>query len=58
MLKASVAALGPQQLVFSASDVSPHSLRAASAMALPCAHVDSDTIRLLGLSRSAGSGTG
>ena len=46
-LKASVAALGPQ-LGFSASEVSARSLRAAGAMALLCAHVDTDTIRLLG----------
>jgi hypothetical protein len=46
-LKASVTALGPQ-LGFLASEVSARSLRAAGAMALLCAHVDTDTIRLLG----------
>jgi hypothetical protein len=46
-LRASVRALGPQ-LGFLASEVSARSLRAAGAMALLCAHVDTDTIRLLG----------
>jgi hypothetical protein len=50
-LKASVTALGPQ-LGFAASEVSARSLRAAGAMALLCAHVDTDTIRLLGRWRS------
>ena len=50
-LRASVAALGPQ-LGFLATDVSARSLRAAGAMALLCAHVDTDTIRLLGRWRS------
>jgi hypothetical protein len=50
-LKASVTALGPQ-LGFPASEVSARSLRAAGAMALLCAHVDTDTIRLLGRWRS------
>jgi hypothetical protein len=50
-LKASVEALGPQ-LGFLASEVSARSLRAAGAMALLCAHVDTDTIRLLGRWRS------
>jgi hypothetical protein len=50
-LRASVTALGPQ-LGFLASEVSARSLRAAGAMALLCAHVDTDTIRLLGRWRS------
>jgi hypothetical protein len=37
---------------FNASDVSARSLRAAGAMALLCAHVDSDRIRLIGRWRS------
>jgi hypothetical protein len=50
-LRASVRALGPQ-LGFLSSDVSARSLRAAGAMALLCAQVDTDTIRLLGRWRS------
>jgi hypothetical protein len=50
-LKSSVRALGPA-LGFLQADVSARSLRAAGAMALLCAHVDSDTIRLLGRWRS------
>jgi hypothetical protein len=46
-LRASVRALGPQ-LCFLASKISARSLCAAGAMALLCAHVDADTIRLLG----------
>jgi hypothetical protein len=46
-LRASVQALG-LAIGFHHSEVSARSLRAASAMALLCAHVDSDTIRLLG----------
>ena len=50
-LKSSVRSLGPT-IGFSHHDVSARSLRAAGAMALLCAHVDSDTIRLLGRWRS------
>jgi hypothetical protein len=50
-LKSSVLALGPA-LGFTSKEVSARSLRAAGAMALLCAHVDSDTIRLLGRWRS------
>jgi hypothetical protein len=50
-LKSSVRSLGPA-IGFSHHDVSARSLRAAGAMALLCAHVDSDTIRLLGRWRS------
>jgi hypothetical protein len=50
-LKASVTALG-SAIGFTAKEVSARSLRAAGAMALLCAHVDSDTIRLLGRWRS------
>jgi hypothetical protein len=50
-LKASVLALGAD-LGFTTKEVSARSLRAAGAMALLCAHVDSDTIRLLGRWRS------
>jgi hypothetical protein len=47
-LKAAVTFLGPT-LGFLAGDVSAHSLRAAGAMALLCAHVlDTDIIRLVG----------
>ena len=51
-LRTTVLALGPSRLGFNASDISARSLRAAGAMALLCAHVDSDTIRLLGRWRS------
>jgi hypothetical protein len=50
-LKASVCALG-SAIGFHHSEVSARSLRASGAMALLCAHVDSDTIRLLGRWRS------
>ncbi len=50
-LRSSVSALGAS-LGFSSTEVSARSLRAAGAMALLCAHVDSDTIRLLGRWRS------
>jgi hypothetical protein len=50
-LKASVVSLGAA-LGFTSNEVSARSLRAAGAMALLCAHVDSDTIRLLGRWRS------
>jgi hypothetical protein len=51
-LRASVAILGPDALGFAPNEVSARSLRASGAMALLCAHVDSDTIRLLGRWRS------
>jgi len=47
-----VAQLGPENLGFLPSDVGARALRAAGAMALLCAHVDSDTIRLIGRWRS------
>ncbi len=50
-LKSSVRALG-SAIGFSSTEVSARSLCAAGAMALLCAHVDSDTIRLLGRWRS------
>jgi hypothetical protein len=50
-LKASVVAIGPS-LGFTSKEVSARSLRAAGAMALLCAHVDSHMIRLLGHWRS------
>ncbi len=50
-LKLAVHTMGPS-LGFLDKDISARSLRAAGAMALLCAHVDSDTIRLLGRWRS------
>lgn len=50
-LRLAVTTLGPS-LGFLASDISARSLRAAGAMALLCAHVDTDIIRLLGRWRS------
>jgi nitroreductase len=50
-LRTAVTILGPT-LGFLASDVSAKSLRASGAMALFCAKVDSDTIRLIGRWRS------
>jgi hypothetical protein len=50
-LKTSVGTIGPS-LRFSHKDVSARSLRAAGAMALLSAHVDTDTIQLLGRWRS------
>jgi hypothetical protein len=47
LLRVSVALLGPQY-GFLPDDVSARSLRAAGAMALLCAEVDTDRIRLLG----------
>ncbi len=46
-LCASVTALGPG-LGFVAADISARSLRSAGAMALLCANVNMDTIRLVG----------
>lgn len=50
-LRCSTAVLGPG-LGFNPSDISARSLRAAGAMALLCAKVDTDIIRLLGRWRS------
>jgi hypothetical protein len=50
-LRCSTALIGPS-LGFLPADISARSLRAAGAMALLCAHVDSDVIRLLGRWRS------
>ena len=50
-LCASVTLIGPS-VGFLPQDISARSLRAAGAMALLCAHVDSDVIRLLGRWRS------
>jgi hypothetical protein len=50
-VRASAALLGPS-LGFLPSDINARSLRAAGAMALLCAHVDRDVIRLLGRWRS------
>jgi hypothetical protein len=50
-LRCSTAIIGPS-VGFLPSDISARSLRAAGAMALLCAHVDSDVIRLLGRWRS------
>jgi hypothetical protein len=47
-LRSAVATFDPNTLGFSPSDVSARSLRAAGAMALLCAHVDTDIIRLIG----------
>jgi hypothetical protein len=51
VLRASTAIIGPS-VGFLPSDISARSLRAAGAMALLCAHVDTDVIRLLGRWRS------
>ena len=51
MLRTATAALGPS-LSFLAKDISARSLRAGGAMALLCAHIDTDTIRLIGRWRS------
>lgn len=50
-LRLAVTSLGPS-LGFLPSDISARCLRAAGAMALLCAHVDTDIIRLLGRWRS------
>lgn len=52
LLQAAVTALGPKNLGFTLADISARCLRAAGAMALLSAHVDTDTIRLLGRWRS------
>jgi len=51
VLRLAVGLLGPTY-GFLPTDISARSLRAAGAMALLCAHVDSDRIRLLGRWRS------
>ena len=51
-LRAAVTALNPASLGFLPSDVSARCLRAAGAMALLCANVDTDHIRLIGRWRS------
>ena len=51
VLKLAVNVMGPA-LGFLSQEISARSLRAAGAMALLCAHVDSDLIRLLGRWRS------
>ena len=51
-LRATVATCDSSQLGFLPSDVSARSLRAAGAMALLCAQVDTDVIRLIGRWRS------
>jgi hypothetical protein len=51
-LRATVATCDSAQLGFLHSDVSARSLRAAGAMALLCAEVDTDIIRLIGRWRS------
>jgi hypothetical protein len=50
-LKLGCLLLGPQ-FGFLPADISARSLRASGAMALLCAHVDTDIIRLLGRWRS------
>jgi hypothetical protein len=50
-IRSSVTAIGPA-LGFAPTDVSARSLRAAGAMALLCANVDPNTIRMLGQWRS------
>jgi hypothetical protein len=50
-LRCSTAIIGPL-VGFLPSDISARSLRASGAMALLCAHVDTDVIRLLGRWRS------
>ena len=51
-LRFSLSALGPATLGIKKLDISARSLRASGAMALLCAHVDHDTIRLIGRWRS------
>jgi hypothetical protein len=51
-LRCSIQALGPTAIGFTTTEASARSLRAAGAMALLCAQVDSDTIKLLGRWRS------
>lgn len=51
-LTTAVTVLGPTTLGFLPGDVSARSLRASGAMALLCAHVDTDVIKLIGRWRS------
>ena len=51
-LRTAVLAVGPAHLGFTPADVSARCLRAAGAMALLCANVDTDVIQLLGRWRS------
>jgi hypothetical protein len=51
MLRFALAQFGPT-LGVTAADISARSLRASGAMALLCAHIDHDTIRLIGRWRS------
>lgn len=51
-LRLAVTILGPGNLGFTEADISARSLRAAGAMALLCAQVDTDHIRLIGRWRS------
>jgi len=51
-LRTAVLAVGPSTLGFTPADISARSLRAAGAMALLCARVDTDIIQLLGRWRS------
>ena len=52
LLRTATITLGPANLGFNPADITARCLRAAGAMALLCAHVDSDLIRLLGRWRS------
>jgi hypothetical protein len=52
ILRTAVLAIGPATLGFTPADISARCLRAAGAMALLCANVDTDLIRLLGRWRS------
>jgi hypothetical protein len=51
-LRSGVLLFDPAELGFLPKDISARSLRAAGAMALLCAHVDTDIIRLIGRWRS------
>jgi hypothetical protein len=51
-LRTAISVLGPATLGFMPDDVSARSLRASGAMALLCAHVDTDVTRLIGRWRS------
>jgi hypothetical protein len=51
-LRSAVSSVDPNSLGFTTSDSSARSLRATGAMALLCAHVDTDIIRLVGRWRS------
>ena len=51
-LRTAITILGPATIGFMPDDVSACSLRSSGAMALLCAHVDTDVIRLIGRWRS------